>query len=100
METIRGILHILRTFYGTDNTGVYDVAFTRDDVSGIALPPNPDQRIRRFSSEQELTEFLKKRLHRGAAEVERVLQSLRDEQRARISVDLPEDELRRLDLAA
>lgn len=96
----RGTLHILRNFHDMmDKTGVYDVAYTRDD-STAAPEPDPKQRIRRFYGPQELTEFLKKHLHRDSKEVRNIIEELEQNGRARIGIDLPEDELRNLDLAA
>ena len=100
MATQRGTLHIVRNFHDMmSQTGVYDLAYTRDD--GNASPqPDPNQRIRRFYGPQELSEFLKKHLQRDPNEVRRVIEEVERNGRARLGVDLSEGELRKLDLAA
>jgi hypothetical protein len=94
----RGTLHILRNFHDMmDKTGVYDVAYTRDDSAG---EPDPKQRIRRFYGPQELSEFLKNYLHRDPKQVRQIVDEVEQNGRARLPLDLPDDELRKLDLAA
>ncbi len=99
MATPRGTLHIVRNFTDTiANTGVYDVTYTLDDSQA---EPHAGEHIRRFASEQELTEFLKKHLRRAPEEVENLLLRLQQDGRARISaLQLEPNQLRELRLAA
>ena len=98
MQETKGILHIVRNFHEMDDSGVYDVTFTLADNRAES---HAQERIRRFFGEQQLTEFLKKHLHRPAGEVDRLLQELQRTGHARIAgLELPQQELRKLDLAA
>ncbi len=92
-----GTLHIRRNFYTTENQGVYDVVFTHDDREEVEVNPV----VRRFMSENELGEFLKRDLCRDPKEVTTVLRALKEQNRAAIpSLQFDEDELRELKLAA
>jgi hypothetical protein len=97
MAHLQGTLHIARNFYTTDNQGVYDVTFTRDDH------PEPEEKpvIRRFWDDQELADFLLKRLHRDAKEIKNIMVRLSERNHADISnLEMDENELRQLRLAA
>jgi hypothetical protein len=97
MALRHGTLHIVRNFYTTENQGVYDVIFSRADQS----EPDPKPVLRRFPSDNELSEFLKRDLRRDPKEVATVMRALSDQNRAAIpSLQLDENELRRLKLAA
>lgn len=97
MEPRQGTLHIVRNFYTSQNQGVYDVMFTRDDRPA----PEPNPVLRRFMSDNELSEFLKRDLHRDPKEIATVMRALSEQSRAAIpSLQLAENELRKLKLAA
>lgn len=96
-EKVKGTLHILRNFHEIDKTGVYDVAYTRDDSSD----PDPNQPIHRLFGETELTNFLRSKLHRDNSQVQKIVREVQDNGRARIhGLDFDRDQLRELDLAA
>jgi hypothetical protein len=97
MATQRGTLHIARKFYTTEGQGVYDVVFTRHDQ------PEPDPRpvIRRFWDDQELADFLVKRLHRDPNDVRNIMRGFSEKDHADIrDLEMDENELRQLKLAA
>jgi hypothetical protein len=97
---VKGTLHIMRNFTELGETsGVYDVAYTAEDSN--AREASSTQPIRRFFGEEELTEFLKKHLHRDQNEVDELVAELQRSGRARIlGFSVPDDELRNLKLAA
>jgi hypothetical protein len=97
MDNVRGTLHILRNFHEIDKTGVYDLAYTNDDSSD----PDPNQPIHRLFGETELTNFLRSRLHRDDTQIEKIIDELQENGRARIrGLDFDREQLRKLDLAA
>ena len=97
MQLQLGTLHIVRNFYTTANEGVYDVTFTRDDHPA----PEPHPILRRFVSEQELTEFLGKHLDCPPGKVAAIMRQLSEHNHARVpDLRFSQDELRRLKLAA
>jgi hypothetical protein len=63
--------------------------------------PDPNQPIHRLFGETELTNFLRSKLHRDSIQLEKILNELEENGRARISgLDLDREQLRGLDLAA
>jgi hypothetical protein len=97
MDHIKGTLHILRNFHEIDKSGVYDLAYTKDDSSG----PDPNQPIHRLFGETELTEYLRTKLHVDNTRLQKILNELEHNRRARISgLDFDREQLRNLDLAA
>lgn len=87
--TNRGTLHIIRNFHELDKSGVYDMAYTLEDG---AAKPSPNNHIRRFFGEQELTEFLKKHLNQSPDQVNKMIQELHDSGRTRIlGISLPDE---------
>ena len=97
MNKVKGTLHILRNFHEIDKSGVYDLAYTKDDSSD----PDPNQPIHRLFGETELTNFLRSKLHRDSIQLEKILKELEENGRARINgLDLDREQLRGLDLAA
>ena len=97
MENVKGTLHILRNFHEIDSTGVYDLAYTKDDSSD----PDPKQPVHRLFGETELVNFLRSKLHRNDKQVKKILSEIEDNGRARIQdLDFGREELRSLDLAA
>jgi hypothetical protein len=96
-EKVKGTLHILRNFHEIDKTGVYDLAYTKDDSSD----PDPHQPIHRLFGETELTNFLRSKLHRDHTQVQKILSEVQENGRARIhGLDFDREQLRDLDLAA
>lgn len=97
MERQRGSLHIVRKFQNLDGSHVFDVMWTSSDRPG----PVDNRVLRRFSSEQELTDWLKKEMRRDPVEVEDLMRRFDREDRAEIpDLQLQQEELRKFKLAA